>query len=155
MGTNKIGNFEKKLLSAKKVGLDSMIFLYQFADHPLYAPLTVKVFQLLEAKKIQAVTSTITIAEVFVRAEEVKDEATIFAYEQVFASLPSLSIIPLDTPLARLAAKIRAQYPKIRLPDAIQISAPLYTQCPLFITNDKKLNITELEMLYLDDWVEE
>jgi len=153
MGTNKIANFEKRLISAKKVGLDSMVFLYQFADHPLYAPLTAKVFQFLETKKIYAVTSAITIAEVFVRAEQVQDEETIFAYEQVFASLPSLSVIPLDIPLARLASKLRAKYPKIRLPDAIQLSAPLYKQCPLFITNDKKLSITELDILYLDDYV--
>jgi len=155
MGTLRINNFENKLVSAGSIGLDSMIFLYHFTDHPLYAPLTERIFQLLEAKKIKAVTSTITIAEIFVRAEQVHDEATIFAYEQAFASLPSLSIISIDTLLARLASKLRAKYPKIRLPDAIQLSAPLYKQCSLFITNDKKLTITELDILYLDDWIGE
>jgi predicted nucleic acid-binding protein len=153
MGTIKINEFQNKLLSAGSIGLDSMVFLYHFADHPLYAPLTERIFQLVEEKKISAVTSTITIAEIFVRAEQIQDQATIFAYEQVFASLPSLSLISIDTPLARLASKLRAKYPKIRLPDAIQLSAPLYKQCPLFVTNDKKLTISELDILYLDDWV--
>ena len=155
MGTFKVNDFENKLLSAGSIGLDSMVFLYHFADHPLYAPLTERIFQLVEAKKISAVTSTITIAEIFVRAEQVHDEATIFAYEQAFGSLPSLSIISIDTPLARLASKLRAQYPKIRLPDAIQLSAPLLKKCSLFVTNDKKIKIAELDILYLDDWVGE
>ena len=153
MGTFKVNDFENKLLSAGSIGLDSMVFLYHFADHPLYAPLTERIFQLVEAKKISAVTSTITIAEIFVRAEQVHDEATIFAYEQAFESLSSLSIISIDTPLARLSSKLRAKYLNIRLPDAIQLSATLYKQCPLFITNDKKLTISELDILYLDDWV--
>ncbi|PIZ66636.1 hypothetical protein CO051_02090 [Candidatus Roizmanbacteria bacterium CG_4_9_14_0_2_um_filter_39_13] len=153
MGANKVNDFENKLLSAGSIGLDSMVFLYHFADHPLYAPLTERIFQLVEAKKISAVTSTITIAEIFVRAEQVYDEATIFAYEQAFASLPSLSVLLVDVPLVRLASKLRAKYPKIRLPDAIQLSASLIKKCPLFITNDKKLAIKEVEIIYLNDWV--
>jgi len=85
--------------------------------------------------------------------KQVYDEATIFAYEQAFASLPSLSVLLVDVPLVRLASKLRAKYPKIRLPDAIQLSASLIKKCPLFITNDKKLAIKEVEIIYLNDWV--
>lgn len=152
MGTEKINLFQKKLMTAGTVGLDSMVFLYHFVDHPKYASLTELLFQLLQARKIRALTSTITIAEIFVKVEQKHDEATIFAYEQAFASLPSLTVIPVDVSLARLASKLRAKYPTIRLPDAIQLSASLVKKCPLFITNDKKLAIKELDILYLDDW---
>lgn len=155
MGTLKVNDFENKLLSAGSIGLDSMVFLYHFVDDPKYASLTELLFQLLQTGKIRAFTSVITIAEIFVRVEQKHDEATIFAYEQAFASLPSLSILPVDVPLSRLASKLRAKYPKIRLPDAIQLSASLIKKCPLFITNDKELAIEEVEILYLNDWVGE
>ena len=154
MEQNNLKAFRAKLLESKKVGLDSMIFLYQFADHPTYAPLTEIVFELLEQNKLISVTTTITIAEVFVRAEEKQDQITIAAYEQFFHTVPHLDIISVDWYVARLASKLRAKYKTIRLPDALQVSAPLLKNYSLFLTNDEKMKkVKEIKVVMLDEYL--
>ncbi len=149
-----IKKFQKDLLSFKKIGLDSMVFIYQFADHPQYAPLTNIVIGLLEKKKIEAVTSAISVIEVFVKPEKEGNLAILNEYETVFQHLPGLEILPLDWPLSRLTAKLRGLYPTIRTPDAAQIAAALLKDYPVFLTNDNKLKkVKELKVITLKDYL--
>lgn len=150
----KIKKLQKDLLSLKKIGLDSMVFIYQFSDHPQYGQLTNVVIELLGKKKIKAVTSAITVIETFVKPEKRNDLAVLNEYENVFQYLPNLEILPIDWPLSRLTAKLRAQYPTIRIPDAVQISTALFKGYPTFLTNDDKLKkIKELRIITLKDYL--
>ena len=150
----KVRKFRNDLLSFSKVGLDSMVFIYQFADNPRYSSLTNVVMDLLGKKKIKAVTSTISVIETLVKPEEEEDMAILSEYENVFQHLPHLKIIPVDWPLSRLAAKLRGRYPKIRVPDAIQVSAALLEDCPVFLTNDSQLKkIREIKVVLLKDYL--
>ncbi len=154
MGNQKIDTFKQDLLSFKKIGVDSMIFIYQFADDPTYAPLTTAVFELLEQGKIEAVTSTITIVEVFVQAEKEKNQLIISEYEKVFQNMANLEILPIDWNLTRVASKLRAYYANLRTPDALQISAALLKDYSVFLTNDRKLKqIHDLKILSLKDYL--
>lgn len=154
MARTKIARFRLNLLSLKKIGLDSMIFIYQFSDHPSFAPLTQVVFELIEERKIQVVTSTITVTEVFVQPEREKNQFIILEYEKVFQHLPNLEIVPIDWQLARLASKLRAYYSKIRTPDALQISTPLLKGYSAFLTNDEKLKQVDLlKVITLKDYL--
>lgn len=147
-------SWQTRLLSLKHIGLDSMCFLYQLADHPTYAPLTQVIFELLDQKKITAVTSTITVAEVFVHAEHSGDAITLSTYETMLQAIPHLTFVPIDWRLARLASKLRATYPKLKTPDAVQLSAALATGCRGFITNDKHIpRVSDVEILTLDSYV--
>ncbi len=150
----KIKKLQKDLLSLKKIGLDSIVFIYQFSDHPQYGQLTNVVIELLGKKKIKAVTSAITVIETFVKPEKRNDLAILNEYENVFQYLPNLEILPIDWPLSRLTAKLRAQYPTIRIPDAVQISTALFKGYPTFLTNDDKLKkIKELRIITLKDYL--
>jgi len=150
----KIKEFQKDLLSSKKIGLDSMVFIYQFSNHPQYSSLTNIVMELLGQRKIRAVTSTISIIETFVKPEKESNAAILSEYENVFQHLPNLKIVPVDWPLSRLTAKLRSQYPKIRTPDAIQVAATLLENYPIFLTNDSKLKkIKELKVITLKDYL--
>lgn len=154
MAKTKIDRFKSKLLSNDKIALDSMIFIYQFSDHLAFAPLTNIVFELLEDKKIQAITSTITITEVFVQPEREKNQINILEYEKVFQQLPNLEIIPIDWQLARVASKLRALYNGIKTPDALQISTALLKGYSTFLTNDEKLKQVDLlEVITLKDYL--
>jgi predicted nucleic acid-binding protein len=51
----------------KKVGLDTMVFIYHLEDHPRYVPLTQRIFEALEAGENRGVTSVIAILELLVR----------------------------------------------------------------------------------------
>lgn len=154
MGNTKIDKFRSDLISLKRIGLDSMIFIYQFSDHPKFTSLTHVVFDLFQNYKIQAVTSTITVSEVFVQPEKEKNQFIISEYEKVFQHLPNLEIVPVDWQLARLASKLRALYPHIKTPDALQISTSLLKNYPAFLTNDEKLKKVDLlKILILKDYL--
>lgn len=153
MESRKINTF-RTFLTSKSVGLDSMMFLYHFADDPTYAPLTEVAFSLMEQGKLKAVTTSVSVAEVFVRAEEKKDQITIAGYERFFHTLPNLDILSIDWNIARLAAKIRGDYRSIRLPDALQLAGPIVKQYPIFLTNDEKLKkVKEITVVVLDDYL--
>lgn len=150
----KIDKFRENLLTLKKIGVDSMVFIYQFADDPYYAPLTNVIFELLEERRISVVTSVITLVEVFVQPEKEKNSFIIAEYEKIFQNLPNFKITSLDWHLARLTSKLRAKYQKIKIPDAIQISSALINQCFCFITNDTQLRqVKEIKVLVLKDYL--
>lgn len=154
MAKHKIEKFRSDLASYKKIGLDSMIFIYQFSAHPLYAKLSEVAIELLQQGEVSAVTTSITLAEVFVQPEKKKNQSLILEYEKVFQNLPNLEIVSVDWHLARLAAKIRASYPYLRIPDALQLSAPLLMDYPAFLTNDYKLKKVDLlKVIILRDYL--
>lgn len=145
--------FQRDLLSVQTVGLDTMCFLYHFADHPDYSQLTATLFSLVENAKLKAVTSMITVAEAFVHVEASGDTEIVHEYEMAFQNSP-VEMLPVDWYLARLAAKLRANYPQILTPDALQISATLLKGYRAFVTNDDNLKkVKELKKIVLDDYL--
>lgn len=154
MARGTIEIFKKDLLSLKTIGLDSMVFIYQFADDPRYARLTNIVFEYAEKGKINTVTSSISVAEVFVQPEKEKDNAVIGEYEKVFQNLPNFEILPLDWHTARLTSKLRAKYPHIKTPDAIQIAGTLLKGYAGFLTNDsQRKQVREIKVLVMEEYV--
>lgn len=153
MGKHAINAFRTHLLSLKRVGIDSMCFLYHFADDKTYAPLTQTLFTLLETKKIQAVTSAVTVAEIFVRAEIAADHLLLSDYETALTTLPNMEIVSIDWHVARLAAKLRAAYPTVKTPDMLQVAVTLLKGYKGFVTNDIKLKqIKELDVVLLQTY---
>lgn len=150
----KIQQFKKKLISLKHVGLDSMCFIYQFAQHQKYSPFTNTLFTLMGSGKISASTSTISIAEVFVEPERRKDRITIENYEKFFESLPNLKLFAVDWNAARFAAKLRATYSSLKILDALQLATSLLSGCNGFVTNDARLTqIKEIPVIFLSDFL--
>lgn len=154
MAKSKIEKFKESLLSFEKIGVDSMIFIYQFADHPQYSPLTSVFFELLEKGKVKAVTSIISLIEILVKPEEEKNQEIVGEYEKILNNFPNLEIIPVDWSVARLSAKLRGLYPKIKIPDAIQIAVTLLKVYPVFLTNDSQIKqIKELKIITLQEYL--
>lgn len=150
---NKHQLFQKKLSTLKKVGLDSSCFIYQLSDHPNYAVPTHLLFSMVEKGEITAVTSTITLVEVFVQAEKDKDRQRLKEYEDLFRHFPNLEISPPEWGIARAASQLRASY-SLRTPDAIQLATAKLRDADVFITNDKKLQKCKIiEVLILEDFL--
>lgn len=146
--------FNRNLLRLERICLDSMCFIYQFTGNKLYSPLTNNIVSLLEQNKIKAITSVVTVVEIFVHEEKMSDALTIKAYEQTFLTIPNLEIIPIDWNIARFASKFRAKYSFLKTPDALQIATTLLKGCNGFITNDAKLKkVKELKVISLADYI--
>jgi predicted nucleic acid-binding protein len=130
-----------------------MCFIYQFANHPKYSPLTNSIFDKLNHRQIKASTSTISLIETLVLPERRQQPELVEEYTKVFDLLPNLNVISIDKPVAHLTAKLRATYPNIRTPDAIQLSTAILAGCKIFVTNNIKLKqVTQISVLVLSEY---
>ena len=139
-----------KGLKSQKVGVDTMIFIYTFEEHPDYLPLLREFFGVLEKGEMEAITSPISITECLVRPYRRKDFALAAQYMVLFRNFPHLSIIPMTDDVAERAAFLRAHY-NLKTPDAIQVATALISGCRAFLTNDETLASVEgIDILVLD-----
>ena len=149
-----MGRLREKLTGAGIVGLDTSIFIYHLEANPTYATQTKTVFENLEAGNFQAITSAITLMELTVLPWRMGHENIAREYEAILVNFPNLSIVDIDRNVARVAAKLRADF-KISPADALQVAASLQAGAKAFLTNDKRLSNlqTVIEILILDDFV--
>jgi predicted nucleic acid-binding protein len=139
-----------KGLKSQKVGVDTMIFIYTFEEHPGYLALLKNFFRVVEKGEIEAVTSPISITECLVQPYRRKDFALAARYMVLFRNFPHLSIIPMTDDVAERAAFLRAHY-NLKTPDAIQVATALTSGCRAFLTNDETLASVEgIDILLLD-----
>lgn len=150
-----MGRLREKLAGAGVVGLDTSIFIYHLEGNPIYAPLTKIVFESMETGKFQGITSTITLMELTVLPWRLGQENVAREYEALLVNFPNLSTIDVDRNVARLAAKLRADF-NLSPADALQVAAGLQSGAKAFLTNDKRLTAlqTVIEILILDDFIE-
>lgn len=76
-------------------------------------------------------------------------------YEAQLTRARGLLTVPLDLPLLRAAAHIRATA-RVKTPDAIQLAAALGASCSAFVTNDRALpSIGGLRVVQLREHLDE
>ncbi|NIT04173.1 PIN domain-containing protein [Candidatus Saccharibacteria bacterium] len=137
-------------LKGQKVALDTMVFIYAFEEHPAYLPLIRPLFSAVEKGEMEAVTSTITLAECLVQPYRKKDMALAARYTVLFRNFPHLSLLPLTDEIAERTALLRANY-RLKTPDAIQLATGLISGSRSFVTNDEALRpINGIQILVLD-----
>jgi predicted nucleic acid-binding protein len=150
-----MGSLGDKLQTAQTVGLDSAPFIHHFEEHPRYQGLCAEVFDLMETRTVQSVTSTVTLIEVLTQPLAKGAQELSARYEQYLRFGPSLTLRSLDPDLALRAAQVRARY-QIRTPDAIQLAAAIEFGACVFLTNDDRLRkVTEIEVIVLERWLQE
>jgi len=149
-----MGGLREKLTGAGIVGLDTSIFIYHLEANPTYTPLTKITFENLEKGTFKGVTAAITLMELTVLPWRMGHENAAREYEAVLVNFPNLSIVDVDRNVARLAAKLRADF-NVSPADALQVAASLGAGAKAFLTNDKRLTVlqTVIEILILDDFV--
>lgn len=119
----------------KLTGLDANIFSYHFHKHPIFGPISKEIFDALSLNKLRAVTSIITLTEVFsVMAPLIK----LKLLEKQFSETPNLVVIEVNNEVALAAAKLRREY-GFRTPDAIQLATAVHAEARAFITNNSGL----------------
>jgi len=143
-----------RLRAWKIVALDTNVFVYQLLEHPTYVPLTDLILRAVDTGQLQGVTTTITLAEVLTMAEQAANFQAAVDYEAYLTMFPNLTLLPMDVPLAKIAARVRAQF-KCKLPDAIQVAAAIMMKADVLITNDRDLQrkISEPTIALLSDFV--
>jgi len=70
-----------------------------------------------------------------------------------FTDACGIDLTPISTEIAKLAAKIRAEFKDFKAMDSLQLTVAVYTGCDLFLTNDKQLRqFKELKCVTVEEW---
>ena len=117
--------------------LDTNAIIYYLKNDHNAAAVLENIF----AQEAPLYISTITEAELFGYSRLTAED-----YKRIDELLSTLSIIPLDSHLARIAGYIRRSF-NVRLPDSIIAATSLFTQSTLVTRNLKDfVNIPELKV---------
>ncbi|MGH9361499.1 MAG: type II toxin-antitoxin system VapC family toxin [Thermoanaerobaculia bacterium] len=134
------------------VGLDSAIFIYFIERHATYRPLVRPVFEAIDEARLPGVTSALTLLETLVKPLRSGNAEMAERYEELLTTSRGLALVPIDLPLLRLAAELRAEH-RLRTPDALQLAAAVAAGCTAFLTNDRRFpSLPSLRVLQLTDY---
>ncbi len=135
------------------IGLDTAIFIYYIEENPRYLPLVEPLFRAVDAGRLHAVTSAVTLLETLVVPYRRSDTSLARRYEELLTRSRGLLLVDLERPLIRAAAQLRA-VSGLRTPDALQLTAALSHACTAFLTNDRDFpGLGGLNVLLLEDYV--
>lgn len=135
----------------RRVGLDTICFIYHLSKHPQYLPVTEALFGLIEQGRLAAVTSSLVLVEVLARPQQLGNHAAAESYRVALATFPHLELRRSDIAITEQAADLRARY-HLSTPEAIQLATALVDGADVFIGNSPALRaVREIEVLMLGD----
>ncbi len=133
-------------------GLDTAVFICYIEEHPRYLPLIEPVFAAIDAGRLYAVTSALTLLETLVVPYRAGNQILAHRYETLLRRSKGLHLADIGLSHLRAAALLRATM-GCKTPDAIQLAAALAAGCSTFLTNDRRFRApTGIEILQLDDY---
>jgi predicted nucleic acid-binding protein len=132
------------------VYLDANPIIYTVEKHPVYEPLLQPLWQAVQAKTIEAVSSELALLETLVGPFKSGNTTLERQYEQALLGT-DMRLIPIRQDILREAARLRAMT-RLKTPDAIHLATAQQTVCALFVTNDAGFRgLASLPVVILDD----
>lgn len=128
-------------------------FIYFIEKDPKYLSIVRPIFAEIDAEKIDALTSTITLLEVLVLPFKTKNESLAEKYREILLYAEGLTTFEISHEVSELSSKLRAKY-SIRTPDAIQIAVGIVYGADAFLTNDSDLKkVNDIRVVILEDFL--
>jgi predicted nucleic acid-binding protein len=115
--------------------IDTNPIVYWFDGSELAAPFA-SVFADLEAGRIEAMVTPITVAEVVTGPLRAGKEALAERYRQALTASPGFTVRDTNADIAMLAARLRLRH-RLKLPDAIQLATAVHAGCFALISRDR------------------
>jgi predicted nucleic acid-binding protein len=142
---------EEFLKNHPLVFLDTSAFIYFVERHPRYSPFCDMLFSRIEAGKVRAATSTLTLLEVLVQPYQLKKDDLVIKFYALLTNYPHLTWVPMTLNVADHAAELRAEH-RLKTPDSIQAASAIICGATGFICNDKVFDkVKEFESLMIND----
>ncbi|MCE2900124.1 MAG: type II toxin-antitoxin system VapC family toxin [Gemmatimonas sp.] len=124
---------------AGPIAVDTALFIYLIEEHPHFLAPVRALFARADAGELEMVTSALTLLEVLEVPYRAGDRALAARYEALLTRSRGVKVVDLSRDQLRTAARLRAQHPTLRTPDAIQLAAAIGAGCTAFVTNDRRL----------------
>jgi predicted nucleic acid-binding protein len=132
------------------VGLDSAPLMYYLESHPDYIEMMRPFFAMVDKRECRVVTSVLTLLEVLVMPIRKNDDVLARKYYHICFDIENIKTISLSPTIAERAARIRAFYPSIKSPDAIQVATAISGGASFFLTNDAQLaHLPDIKVIVL------
>jgi predicted nucleic acid-binding protein len=109
--------------------------IYVLDGHPLSSRFE-PIFADVEAGRISALVTPVTLAEVVSGPLRAGKEALAQRYRSALTDAPGWSLRALDADIAVLAARLRLRH-RLKLPDAIQLATAVHEGCHALISHDR------------------
>jgi predicted nucleic acid-binding protein len=126
------------------VYLDANFFIRLFESQGDAVSAHDRLWDLIEAQRLRAVTSWLTFGEVLVLPVRDENEGVALAYEDLFAGrMVPLSPIAVSRDILLASSRLRARWPFLKLPDAIHLATAVAEGCAAFVSGDRKLAVLD------------
>ncbi len=130
-----------ELAPGTRLYLDTNVWIYAIEGYPSYAPALKALLQRIDQKTLLAVSSDITLAEVLVKPMADARVDLQETHETALQSGGNLNMAPVTRSILREAARLRARYAALKLPDAIHAATAISAQCNYFVSNDQRFEV--------------
>ncbi len=136
----------------RTIALDTMVFVYQFEDHPRFADLTHAVLDALQHQETKAIASILVVGEILAGTKKTHAEEMTAYYRGLLRTLPNFTLFNADWLVMEQMSDLRATY-GMPTPDAIHLGTALAYGAEAFVTNDMRLkHLAEIDVLVLADF---
>ena len=136
-----------------RVFWDTKVLIYWIEDVPVWRDRVEALRAWQEEKGIRAVTSSLTLGEILVHPLR---KGRLDVARDYKAWIRAMGCLPFGPDEAETFATIRARYPSVRPPDAIQLACAARSRVEWFVTNDSRLadiSVSGLgKILSLTEW---
>jgi predicted nucleic acid-binding protein len=133
------------------VYVDAQLFIYEVRDRQPYQALFEPLWRALDAGHLSVVTSALTWLEVLVHPLRDEDADLQRAFGDALTRA-GVRVEPITLDILRAAARLRADVPSLRTPDAIHAATAQLTRCDVLISHDPAFrSVPGLNHLYLGD----
>jgi predicted nucleic acid-binding protein len=141
-------------LRGLRVCIDTAPIIYFIEKNQRYLNVVRPVFAEIDAGRIEAITSTITLLEVLVQPIKANNSRLAEKYREVLLSSEGLTTYEILHKVSEMSSELRAKY-SIKTPDAIQVAISILYGANKFITNDPALKkVSDIDVLVLDDFLD-
>ena len=122
-------------LNDPKVYLDSSLAIYLVEESPVFRPKVEAVIERLP--QVAFCISPLTVMECLILPTRLDDKPLIQKFSKWFSEAELLTI---GTAVFQRATQLRADFPRLKTPDALHIATALHHNCDEFWTNDGRLD---------------
>ncbi len=121
-----------------RIYLDTNVWIYALEGFESFSRPLAELFARIDEGELAAVTSELTLAEVLVKPFQSNRQELERIYLDNLQTSATLTVAPVSREVLMSAARLRAQYPPLKLPDAIHAATALAHDAHTFITNDAR-----------------
>lgn len=125
-------------MGVRSVYFDTNIIIAAFEGINAFGQAASALLDAASAGEFEPVTSDLTLAEILVKPLQNNDKLLIAAYEGLFTNASPFRIVSITRNRLRAASRLRANFPALKLADAIHVACCNFAFCDVLVTADRR-----------------